>query len=167
MDEFKRNQIPAFGNWDYSDGLPITQYFESARQAGLLRYSCGERDLYGGEEFLYPDYHDLRKPAAITVVPRRKTKGATGEKRYNQVYNKEHKKQGRVYDVTEPARHHSGPTYPQQVDQVPQQPPPPPPRAPKAVDEDLYKIPPELLYKQPKRKKMFGIFACLVPNCAA
>lgn len=33
----KRWQIPTFGNWDYSDEMPITQYFESARKAGLVR----------------------------------------------------------------------------------------------------------------------------------
>ncbi|KAL2924950.1 DNA gyrase subunit A [Bienertia sinuspersici] len=38
-----------------------------------------------------------------------------------------------------------------------------PRRAPKAVDEDLYKIPPELL----KRKKRLGFISrCLVPPCA-
>lgn len=44
----RSGQIPAFGDWDYSNDMPITQYFESARQAGLLRYSSssGESDLY-------------------------------------------------------------------------------------------------------------------------
>ncbi|GAA0145920.1 hypothetical protein LIER_36221 [Lithospermum erythrorhizon] len=36
----KSGQIPAFGNWDSSNDMPITQYFESARQAGLVRYSA-------------------------------------------------------------------------------------------------------------------------------
>jgi len=47
--ECKRSgQIPAFGNWDYANELPITQYFETARQAGLVRYSSssGESDPY-------------------------------------------------------------------------------------------------------------------------
>nr|XP_027089430.1 uncharacterized protein LOC113710559 isoform X4 [Coffea arabica] len=36
--EGKRSgQIPAFGNWDSANELPITQYFENARQAGLVR----------------------------------------------------------------------------------------------------------------------------------
>lgn len=34
----KSGQIPAFGDWDNANQLPITQYFESARQAGLLRF---------------------------------------------------------------------------------------------------------------------------------
>lgn len=55
--ECKRSgQIPAFGNWDYANDLPITQYFECARQAGLVRFSSSsgesdpcvrlDRDLY-------------------------------------------------------------------------------------------------------------------------
>nr|GMD38587.1 uncharacterized protein LOC109192344 isoform X2 [Ipomoea batatas] len=38
---------------------------------------------------------------------------------------------------------------------------------PKPVDEDLYKIPPELLH-QGNRKKVFGFFSrCLAPPCIA
>ncbi|KAK9132627.1 hypothetical protein Scep_012155 [Stephania cephalantha] len=62
MDDYKRNHAPAFGNWDYAVGLPITQYFESiksVRQAGLLRHNYGERDLY----------EDDLKRTVITVVP--------------------------------------------------------------------------------------------------
>lgn len=33
------HQIPTFGDWEYVNDLPITQYFESARAAGLIRYS--------------------------------------------------------------------------------------------------------------------------------
>lgn len=43
-------QIPSFGNWNYGDEMPITQYFESARQAGLLRAGFSgadhEEDLF-------------------------------------------------------------------------------------------------------------------------
>ncbi|KAF9610672.1 hypothetical protein IFM89_023928 [Coptis chinensis] len=156
MDDYmKRNHIPAFGNWDYEDGLPITQYFESARQAGLLRYTYnGDADLYS-----YSGYdHDqdlYMKPATITVVPRRKmkTKGE-GEKTYLPQI-KEQKKQRKVYDVDQRA------SQQQQIVA-------PSGRAPKAVDEDLYKIPPELLYSYPKKKRTFGFFLrCLVPSCAA
>ncbi|KAL9257606.1 hypothetical protein AKJ16_DCAP03578 [Drosera capensis] len=37
----RSGQIPAFGNWDYVNELPITQYFESAREAGLIRSRRG------------------------------------------------------------------------------------------------------------------------------
>ncbi|KAK8923810.1 hypothetical protein KSP39_PZI019338 [Platanthera zijinensis] len=45
--------------------------------------------------------------------------------------------------------------------------PPRRPRAPMAVDEDLYKIPPELLYQKPKTKRMLKnlISGCMGLNC--
>lgn len=62
--EWKRSgQIPAFGNWDFANEMPITQYFESARQAGLIRYSSssGESDPYiRGDHDLYAV--DFKKP---------------------------------------------------------------------------------------------------------
>ncbi|KAL5712104.1 hypothetical protein ACHQM5_014306 [Ranunculus cassubicifolius] len=162
MEDYKRSHIPAFGNWDYEDGLPITQYFESARQAGLLRYSYGEGDLYSYSPYYDPQDRDLYlKPAnTITVVPRRKVKKTKGadEKGYQPHHQK---KQVKVYDVEEKARQHK--EKQQQVSSTL------PCRVPKAVDEDLYKIPPELLHNSyPKKKKMFGFFTrCLVPSCAA
>lgn len=51
-------------------------------------------------------------------------------KPYQEEHVKEQKKLGRVCDMTEEPRRT---------------------RAPKAVDEDLYKIPPELLHEKPKR----------------
>ncbi|MFQ6642637.1 hypothetical protein Gotur_017233, partial [Gossypium turneri] len=35
----RSGQIPAFGDWDHANELPITQYSESAREAGLIRFS--------------------------------------------------------------------------------------------------------------------------------
>lgn len=60
--------VPAFGSWDWNNDLPFTQCFESARQAGLLRYSFDsqERDLYVAGD-LYDN--DIVTPAMI-VVPR-------------------------------------------------------------------------------------------------
>lgn len=61
--------MPAFGSWDWNDNVPFTQCFESARQAGLLRYSYSEdRDLYVTGD-LYEN--DVVTPAMI-VVPRRR-----------------------------------------------------------------------------------------------
>ncbi|GAB2277221.1 hypothetical protein Dimus_011928 [Dionaea muscipula] len=34
----RSGQIPAFGDWEHVNQLPITQYFESARDAGLVRH---------------------------------------------------------------------------------------------------------------------------------
>ncbi|KAJ6296657.1 hypothetical protein OIU78_022392 [Salix suchowensis] len=39
-------------------------------------------------------------------------------------------------------------------------------KPPKAIDEDLYKISPELL-RSSKRKKRPGLFSCLVPACVS
>lgn len=175
-DYFKRSgQIPAFGNWDYANELPITQYFESARQAGLLRYtssSFGEFDLPMATADLYAI--DLKKPTP-TVVPTRKIRG--GEKRgYPHV--KEQRSQGKVvFDVTETPRKQrkQQPTSLKQSQMLrddavapTSRPPPPTIRAPKAVDEDLYKIPPELLRSSKrKKKKVLGFLtSCLVPSCA-
>ncbi|EEF35096.1 conserved hypothetical protein [Ricinus communis] len=68
---YSRNHVPAFGSWDWNNDLPFTQCFESARQAGLLRYSYSEdRDLYVAGD-LYEN--DVVTPAMI-VVPRRRAK---------------------------------------------------------------------------------------------
>ncbi|KAI3941134.1 hypothetical protein MKW98_009204 [Papaver atlanticum] len=196
MDDFKRrrNQIPSFGNLNFSDvtGLPITQYFESA--AGLVsRYSscCRDhRDLYcavDDYDFIYLDppphtynHHLIIKPppSSVTVVSRTKMKGGGGvpsDKRFTNRSIKEQKKQGRLYDKTEPPekhhrRHHSSKNpHEDEIHHYHEHYIPPHPKRipPKAVDEDLYKIPPELLLHKPKRKKMFGFFSCLVPTCAA
>ncbi|KAI3836296.1 hypothetical protein MKX03_031580 [Papaver bracteatum] len=199
MDDFKRrrrNQIPSFGNWNFSDvtGLPITQYFESA--AGLVsRYSscCRDhRDLYcavDDYDFIYlnPPPHTYNDhlikspPSSVTVASRTKIKGAKeipSEKRFNNNNNrsiKEQKKHVRVYDVTElPEKHHrhhhsSKNPHEDEIHHYDEHYIPPHPKRipPKAVDEDLYKIPPELLLYKPKKKKMFGFFSCLVPTCAA
>lgn len=34
----KSGQIPRFGEWEEANEMPITQYFENPRQAGLLRH---------------------------------------------------------------------------------------------------------------------------------
>ncbi|KAK4407539.1 hypothetical protein Sango_0334900 [Sesamum angolense] len=73
MDEFywRRSHVPAFGSWDCNDDLPFTQCFESARQAGLLRYNYSQdRDLYVAGD-LYEN--DVVTPAMI-VVPRRRVR---------------------------------------------------------------------------------------------
>ncbi|KAM5562938.1 hypothetical protein ABKV19_017898 [Rosa sericea] len=146
QDYYRRShQVPAFGSWDWNQDLPFTQCFESARQAGFLRYTTytdehdQDRDLYVTGD-LYQN--DVVTPAMI-VVPRRRNK-----MRHPQV--KEAKEEGWVMgEVKEP--------------------PSPPPRSrpnPKPVDEDLYKISPELLYAKAKKKRGLGFFSsCLLPTC--
>ncbi|KAK1421847.1 hypothetical protein QVD17_24518 [Tagetes erecta] len=127
----RRNHIPAFGSWDCYDDLPFTQCFESARQAGLIRYS-GDRDLYVAGDL----YENNILTPAIIVAPRRRSG-----------YPRKTKKDVWVEYEKEP---------PSRVSKAAQ---PPPPK--KAVDEDLYKISPELLRQKPKRKK-WGLFSSCV-----
>lgn len=133
--------MPAFGSWDWNSDLPFTQCFESARQAGLLRYSYSEdRDLYVAGD-LYEN--DVVTPAMI-VVPRRRTKAR------EQRQNAKEKQSWKVNDeVMEPAS------------PIPISRP-----TPKPVDEDLYKISPHLLYTKSKKKGVLGFFSsCLLPTC--
>ncbi|KAL5562205.1 hypothetical protein UlMin_031952 [Ulmus minor] len=144
MEEYRRAHVPVFGSWDWNDDVPFTECFESARQAGLLRYSYSEpedRDLYVAGD-LYEN--DVVTPAMI-VVPRRRAK-------VRDHHVKEAKHQGWVTDdVKEPPS-----------------PPPFPRPTPKPVDEDLYKISPGLLYAKHKKKRGFGFFSsCLLPTCIA
>ncbi|KAL5794507.1 hypothetical protein ACOSP7_003101 [Xanthoceras sorbifolium] len=143
---YRRSHVPAFGSWDWNSDLPFTQCFDSARQAGLLRYSYSEdRDLYVAGD-LYEN--DVVTPAMI-VVPRTRTKSR------DHTRGKEEKKQSKwgVSDVKEeesesPTTYVARPT-------------------PKPVDEDLYKISPELLYAKTKKKRGALCFfsSCLLPTC--
>lgn len=68
---FKSGQIPAFGDWEHANELPITQYFESARQAGLIRYSSsGECDQYMHSDLYSTDF---KKPSR-DLGPQRKVR---------------------------------------------------------------------------------------------
>ncbi|XP_042408673.1 uncharacterized protein LOC121998023 isoform X1 [Zingiber officinale] len=97
-----RRQIPAFGNWDYSDGLPITQRFEST-DGELVQYEAAAAPV---------------KPVVCQKKVRKEGRGEEGKQRACEA---------RVATERMPRR------------------------APKAVDEDLYKIPPELICRKPKR----------------
>ncbi|XP_074586742.1 uncharacterized protein LOC141842435 [Curcuma longa] len=115
-----RRQIPAFGNWNYSDE-PITQRFESA-DGELVKYE---------------------EAAAAPVKPvacQKKVRKGGGEKG-----KKQRACEARVAAERMPRR------------------------APKAVDEDLYKIPPELLCRKPKRwTQNWSLWRpCLGLNCVA
>jgi len=64
----RSGQIPAFGDWDYANELPITQYFECARQAGLIRYSSSSGD---SDPYVRGDLYaiDLKKPPRTGTGP--------------------------------------------------------------------------------------------------
>ncbi|KMT13857.1 hypothetical protein BVRB_4g077000 [Beta vulgaris subsp. vulgaris] len=163
------SQIPAFGNWEYVNDLPITQYFECARQAGLIRYSSSSGECCDNhhnhnhnQSAATPDLYtvDFIKPRTKQGKGREKRTGGTHVKEGNR------KQAGKVFDVTvtELPRSQTGNVKKkQQQYQYDAGSGAQPRKAPKAVDEDLYKIPPELL----KRKKRLGFFSrCLVPPCA-
>ncbi|KAL8237167.1 hypothetical protein R6Q59_018248 [Mikania micrantha] len=116
---YRRNDILAFGSWEFNDDLPFTQCFESARQPDLIRYS-GDRDLYVAGDL----YENNIVTPAIIVAPSRRGN-----------YQKETKK-----DV-----------WPVKDDGDTKEPPADRRVRPKAVDEDLYKISPELLRTKPRR----------------
>ncbi|XP_058740619.1 uncharacterized protein LOC131612888 [Vicia villosa] len=165
MNEYwkRSGEIPAFGNWDYVNEFPITQYFENPRQAGLIRYSSssGESDLnVRVEHDLYAV--DSKKPVgkARRIKDRRYRNHAMVNEKVTTV-----RKQWKVYDEKEHPRKqtmnnkkvvHANDVV-RRGHQLPSK------QHAKPVDEDLYKIPPELLRKT-KRKKMFGFISkCLVP----
>lgn len=192
----RSGQIPKFGNWDYSDDLPITEYFECARQAGLIPPPSSSDDLcpcgpcVKARRPYYTEHYadaaataaaDYRKaPLRKIAVPTKKkfqteNEGRNKNRRPPQV--KEQRKQVRVgNDVKEKQPRNQVLSMKQQLSK--QQPPdhilmhPPAPPLPnlinaKPVDEDLYHIPPHLLHNS-KRKKMLGFFTrCLVPPCSA
>ena len=62
----RSGQIPPFGNWDYANDLPITQYFESARQAGLIRFSSASGEF---DHSLTSAPHHNRPPPTHYQVP--------------------------------------------------------------------------------------------------
>ncbi|XP_027089431.2 uncharacterized protein [Coffea arabica] len=256
--EGKRSgQIPAFGNWDSANELPITQYFENARQAGLVRcnasalttdnqhqycnpYMTSARASGGGGYPIDLCAADSQKPSVrlVAVPPRRIAAGGGGGGAVNnnngqgqgngrrrrcgcppqakeQHRIKQQEVQFKVYDVVDVKQQQmprgGGPrprTRSQQLfyynhnnnfDQnqkkqhlpkhyaaaaaadgnpiLPHHRPSTTAAATavaatavnvKPVDEDLYKIPPELLLQTSKRKKMLGFFSkCLAPPCKA
>nr|XP_010927649.1 uncharacterized protein LOC105049627 [Elaeis guineensis] len=117
----KRRQVPAFGSWNFCDDIPITEYFESAMEAGLIH-----SHFFGG------DGEELSK----VVSPQQQKHHRKGKKGQG---GRERAKQYEEWKKTKP------------------------------VEEDLYKIPPELLRKIPKKKKLlWNLWAgCLGLNCIA
>ncbi|XP_074311702.1 uncharacterized protein LOC141647426 isoform X2 [Silene latifolia] len=148
--KMRGSQIPGFGNWDYDNELPITQYFESARQAGLSRYTSSEQ---------------CNKPH--TVLPSKQGKVRKKRSDATQTHTKEgsRKQAGKVFDMTAtelPNAHAPPAVYTNNKKQQQFEYEAGLCRAPKAVDEDLYKISPHLLHK----KRSAGFFSrCLMSPC--
>ncbi|PIN19956.1 hypothetical protein CDL12_07346 [Handroanthus impetiginosus] len=171
----KSGQIPAFGDWENANQLPITQYFECARQAGLLRCSCsGEcgggymnnAGSWGGggggasSGDLYAVDFEKPLPRRVYAVPQKKARGSNK----GFTHSKEQRRQVKVRDLVDQPRNQQYSKHSNKSRNiVPQK----SSITVKPVDEDLYKIPSELL-ENSKRKKMLGFLSkCMVPPCAA
>ncbi|XP_066357498.1 uncharacterized protein [Miscanthus floridulus] len=160
----RRRQIPAFGRWNQhsDDEVPITQYFESAVQAGLLVRPGGHC------------YHDATAAAAELVLFRSSASPPP------------HKPAKKVRSTMEGPGHHNevhvqaGSRRQQQLRQEALPPfvagdgsrPARPPRRPRvvraAVDEDLYKVPSDMLRKKKGRKHVRSMWmGCVGLNCVA
>ncbi|XP_057519655.1 uncharacterized protein LOC130800227 isoform X2 [Amaranthus tricolor] len=160
MEEYRWNyHVPEFGRWDYEDdNMAYTQYFETARtRPNFTSFAthAQDTDLYVTGD-LYQN--DVVTPAVI-LVPRSSRKGNSRYSNVNGVKKQQQIKQkqewgGYSYDIKEPPSPIISPSKPSTYNS-------------KAIDEDLYKIPPEYLHVKSKRKKRLGLFSsCLLPACA-
>ncbi|KAL6586571.1 hypothetical protein OROMI_001559 [Orobanche minor] len=169
----KSGQIPAFGDWENANDMPITQYFECARQAGLAHCSCSveccrsftsNAVAWGGAAAadpaadgsgadLYGVSFEKPLPRRVYAVPQRKmTKQFKVEESIDRTRNHRSAQKHCPKRIKE-----SSGNLVLQKSSVNVKP----------VDEDLYKISPELV-KNSKRKKMFRFFSrCMVPPCSA
>ncbi|KAG9136060.1 hypothetical protein Leryth_027462 [Lithospermum erythrorhizon] len=152
----KSGQIPAFGNWDSSNDMPITQYFESARQAGLVR-NYGHVVHYGGGD-LYAAVMPPSRGFYVPAPPHPKVRAMN--RRHQEVERKRIVMKVRdVMDIEnqyknqqlKPKQAKSRQQFPfdknsqnlaEHVEELR-----PATIIVKPVDEDLYKIPPDLIHK--------------------
>ncbi|XP_047317875.1 uncharacterized protein LOC124921284 [Impatiens glandulifera] len=174
MDEYhylRRSHVPAFGSWEYCtnngaasiDDLPFTQCFESARQpasaaAGgfypIYTAYSQDQDLYVAGD-LYQN--DVVTPTMI-VVSRNRGKRNCQQKKGRQ--GKDGKTMMKKKDDDDDDSWMQCDAV--KVVQTPER------KIPKAVDEDLYKISPDLLHTKPKMKRKTGLFSsCLRPICVS
>ncbi|CAA6659842.1 unnamed protein product [Spirodela intermedia] len=137
-DAIHRRHIPSFGNWEYCDDSPITQYFESASQGG-----CSAEDAAMPE--------DTSTELIWTTLEKqlRQLKQAVREDG-SPPPQPRRTRQAKVFDCELAAAQESIRQH----------------RAAKAVDEDLYKIPPELLYRKQRKPVVCDFLSrCLGLNC--
>ncbi|XP_047159433.1 uncharacterized protein LOC124829892 [Vigna umbellata] len=140
MDEWKTDaHIPEFGNWDLTNDFPITRYFECATQPRPLRYTSSSAET------------------RLHNKPPRPLRNHTKQETRNKGRRCPHGK-GKAYVDKEQSRKPNRRRKHMQVQQEDNV-----RRTPKPVDEDLYKIPPELLHTSNKRKKIMGFISkCFV-----
>lgn len=140
MEEMKRWAIPAFGNWEYCDHISAAHYYESGYQQDMIPTTAfDEEDLF-------------KVPVALPVKSIRPYGGGhcsrKGRKANGVGMEQQQRRHGRVCNPAAGAPRRR--------------------RSPTAVDEDLYKIPPELFCQTPKRKRLVRklLSRCMGLNCA-
>ncbi|XP_039852276.1 uncharacterized protein LOC120710751 isoform X2 [Panicum virgatum] len=147
----RRQRVPAFGEWNYDYGgagdWPVTQYFDSAMQAGLVvaippsTKPPKKAVKWSDSATLESEDEKQRQPVVV---------GLGGE----QGAVKKQGKQSRVAD----AGAHASPAYKAC------------PAAVKAVDQDLYQIPPDMLCHDPRKRvtrRRSAWMGCLGLGCVA
>ncbi|KAK1356272.1 methyl-CpG-binding protein 2-like [Heracleum sosnowskyi] len=157
--QLRSGKIPAFGNWDQVKELPITQYFENARQAGLkttnasnhnsrqLNNVAAQNNMYISPHF--PGNNKKRNTTIKTYTHFQKCEKKVGKISYAGGMHKQNQLQNQnITTATGVASASHRKLLP----------------IIKPVDEDLYKIPSEILHNS-NRKKFFGFFSrCFVPH---
>ncbi|CAL9230757.1 unnamed protein product [Arabidopsis halleri] len=149
----KSGQIPRFGEWEEANEMPITQYFENPRQAGLIRHHYTTTSSASSTTTTSSSSSSSAEALKLASHrPRPRQTAGTKEKRGPQRRVRDVSAQSDKYYIdvngVKQFKNDVAPTS----------------RPPKPVDEDLYKIPPEFIHSS-TRKRRPSFLACLVP-CA-
>ncbi|PAN20726.1 hypothetical protein PAHAL_3G406800 [Panicum hallii] len=157
----RRRQIPVFGEWNQQlqqcEELPMTQYFESAMQAGLVVRAGGRccfHDATGGGEAALSSRSSSGSPPPHK--PAKKVRSA--------MESRHHHQQQQVVNAVSRRRQQGAPLVADGGARAPRR-----PRVVRSVDEDLYKVHPDLLPKKGKgRKHVRSLWmGCVGLNCVA
>ncbi|GJN16941.1 hypothetical protein PR202_gb03970 [Eleusine coracana subsp. coracana] len=128
QDDCKWRQIPAFGDWNLWDDMPVTQYFQSGAFFFAAHGEKEDEDLFKVPQFPAKPYNYKK---CVVRLKADKASDVPAKKVGRRQYVKEQQKW-----------------------------------KPKgAVDEDLYKISPQLLCKKKYLRNLLG--GCLGLNCIA
>ncbi|RLN28071.1 uncharacterized protein C2845_PM05G19950 [Panicum miliaceum] len=155
----RRRQIPVFGEWNQQcEELPMTQYFESAMQAGLVVRAgrCCFHDATGGGEAALSSRSPSGSPPPHK--PAKEVRSAMVESRHH------HHQQQQVVHAVSRRRQQGAPLVADGGPRAPRR-----ARVVRSVDEDLYKVHPDLLPKKGKgRKHVRSLWmGCVGLNCVA
>ncbi|KAM3334733.1 hypothetical protein ACQJBY_029263 [Aegilops geniculata] len=153
----KWRQIPAFGDWNMWEEMPVTQYFEPAATF-FFTAQAGEDDVdlfkvphFAANPYTYKKCvvrvkkgEENEKPNANAgAVAGRRKKGGRKQQQQNHQQGKKEQQQRRKKSKAKAA-------------------------AAAAVDEDLYKISPNVICKVQKKKLLRNLLGgCLGLNCIA